>query len=171
MDTLVSSRALLAPYGVARLINSRLFIYPLTLSQGKSLSLICAALTWLRNHKKKAYEISIGTAAQSFKDEPDWVVEQLLKRKRAEIANLWEEREQTFKNIRAKEAMMEERGRKKRRFEDGDTSKRGKHPDADEDDDEEWLLEDTDEHDVPRSYATGNEEDDEIDEGDRVKVS
>jgi chromosome transmission fidelity protein 1 len=170
MDKLVYSRALPVPYGLASLISPCLSTYLLTLSKGKSLSLICAALTWLRNHKKKVYEISINTAAQSFKDEPDWVVDQLLKRKRAEIADLWEEREQNFKNIRAKEAIMEERGRKRRRFEDGDTSNRGKRSIADEDDDEEWLLDDTDEQDVPRSHATGNEEDDEIDDGDRVKV-
>ncbi|KAI1809263.1 DNA repair helicase [Poronia punctata] len=138
---------------------------------GKSLSLICAAMTWLRNHKRKTYEISIDTAAKSFKDEPDWVVEQLLKRKRAEIADLWEEREQNFKDIRAREAMMEERGRKRRKYGGVDGGRGAKDGDVDgEDEDEEWLLDEKDEDDIHRPYNIGNEEENNMDEGDRIKI-
>ncbi|KAI1411607.1 DNA repair helicase [Hypoxylon sp. FL1857] len=102
---------------------------------GKSLSLICAALTWLRNHKKSKFESSVAESAEKFKDEPDWIVNQMLKRKREEILKQWEEREARLKKIRAKEKQLEERGSKRRRLQDGSLRKNGKT-----DDDDEWLL-------------------------------
>ncbi|KAI1826365.1 DNA repair helicase [Xylaria intraflava] len=135
---------------------------------GKSLSLICAALTWLRNHKRKNYEISIDAVAKSFKDEPDWVVEQLLKRKRAEIADLWEEREANLRKIQAKEAMLEERERKRRRYGDGNAPKEPQEL-SNEDEDEEWLLDEQDENDMPRLYDTSKEDEDNT-QGDQVKI-
>jgi Rad3-related DNA helicase len=132
------------------------------------LSLICAALTWLRNYKKNVYEISIDRAAKSFKDEPDWVVEQLLKRKRAEIVDLWEERESNLRKIRAKEAMMEEREKKRRRYAQGSSGKDVK--DRSDDDGEEWLLDEEDDENVPRFSDTGKKETDDSNEEDQVKV-
>ncbi|KAI1101125.1 DNA repair helicase [Jackrogersella minutella] len=103
---------------------------------GKSLSLICAALTWLRNHKRSRFESSVAEAAEEFKDEPDWIIDQMLKRKREEILKQWEERESSLKKIRAKEKQMEDRVSKRRRLEDGNVKKSGK----DTDDEDEWLL-------------------------------
>ncbi|KAI1773818.1 DNA repair helicase [Hypoxylon cercidicola] len=108
---------------------------------GKSLSLICAALTWLRNHKRSRFENSVTEAATEFKDEPDWIVNQMLKRKREEILKQWEEREARLKKIRAKEKLMEERGAKRRRLDDNNTRKHGK---ATGDEDDEWLLDQED---------------------------
>ncbi|KAI1458608.1 DNA repair helicase [Annulohypoxylon moriforme] len=103
---------------------------------GKSLSLICAALTWLRNHKRSKFESSITEAAKEFKDEPDWIINQMLKRKREEMLKQWEEREARLKKIRAKEKQLEERGAKRRRLEDGGVRKGDKATD----DEDEWLL-------------------------------
>ncbi|KAI2622752.1 DNA repair helicase [Hypomontagnella submonticulosa] len=103
---------------------------------GKSLSLICSALTWLRNYKRSKFENSVAEAAKDFKDEPDWIVNQMLKRKREEILKQWEEREARLKKIRAKEKQMEERGSKRRKLEDGNIKKSSKAVD----DDDEWLL-------------------------------
>ncbi|KAI1432992.1 DNA repair helicase [Xylaria sp. CBS 124048] len=136
---------------------------------GKSLSLICAALTWLRTHKKQNYEISMEVAAKSFKDEPDWVVEQLLKRKRAEIADLWEEREANLQKIRDNEAMMEERDRKRRRFRDGNADKEPQNV-TPEDEDEEWLLDEDEDQDVPRFPALNKEDEDSSNQGDLIKI-
>jgi chromosome transmission fidelity protein 1 len=123
-------------------------------------------LTWLRNHKKKEYEISIDTAAKSFKDEPDWVVEQLLKRKRAEIVDLWEERESNLRNVRDKEAIMEEKSQKRRRYAENNAGKTVKY----NDDDEEWLLDEQDDQDMPKFSDIGKEENSHSNEGDQIKV-
>ncbi|KAI1463513.1 DNA repair helicase [Daldinia caldariorum] len=114
---------------------------------GKSLSLICAALTWLRNHKRSKYETSVTEAAQEFKDEPDWIVDQMLKRKKEEILKQWEEREARLRKIRAKEKAIEERGSKRRRLEDGNVRNIKKAGNNDDGDDE-WLLDEGQDEDL-----------------------
>ncbi|RYP91878.1 hypothetical protein DL770_002000 [Monosporascus sp. CRB-9-2] len=103
---------------------------------GKSLSLICAAMTWLRNHKKARYETSVADAAKDFKDEPDWIVDQMLRRKREELLKKWEEREARLARIRAKEKMLEQRSAKRRKIDNGTPAKRAQ----DAEDEDEWLL-------------------------------
>ncbi|KAF6808961.1 DNA repair helicase [Colletotrichum sojae] len=109
-------------------------------SQGKSLSLICASLTWLRNQRIEEHEASMKINMDEFKDEPDWIVEQMLRRKREDLARTWEEREKKLEQIRQKEKALEARSAKRRRFND-DPSK-SKARDIDEDD--EWLLDEAD---------------------------
>lgn len=85
---------------------------------GKSLSLICASLTWLRNHKSTLHTTALQTALEGNEDEPEWIVEQLLKSKRAELVRKWEDREKRLEQHRLKEKAMEERVRKRRRVEE-----------------------------------------------------
>ncbi|KAM3540359.1 hypothetical protein ARSEF1564_006726 [Beauveria bassiana] len=106
---------------------------------GKSLSLICASLTWLRNHKSSAYRAALEEAKSSFKDEPDWMIDQLLRRKKQELVRTWEDREKRLENARLKEKAREERVRKKRRFEAAVASR-----EVGEDDGEKWMLDDWD---------------------------
>ncbi|OAA73713.1 DNA helicase (DNA repair), Rad3 type [Cordyceps fumosorosea ARSEF 2679] len=107
---------------------------------GKSLSLICASLTWLRNHKSSAYQTALEEAKSSFKDEPDWMVDQLLRRKREELVRTWEDREKRLEDARLKEKAREERVRKKRKFEAVVAARKA----GEEDDGEEWMLDDWD---------------------------
>ncbi|TLD33371.1 hypothetical protein PspLS_01184 [Pyricularia sp. CBS 133598] len=106
---------------------------------GKSLSLICACLTWLRHYKKKRFEVSLENTTSSTTNEPDWVVEQALNRKRDELAKRWQEREERLKQIREKEQREEKRAAKRRRMleEDRPVRYRVQAPDDDED---EFLL-------------------------------
>lgn len=122
-------------------------------SQGKSLSLICASLTWLRNHKSNQFETSLKEAGEAYKGEPAWLVDQLLTRRRDELVQRWQDREKRLATIRLKEKVLEERGRKRRRLEAPEVSGSRKDVDAHE---TEWLLEDLDDRDArPRDALSG----------------
>ncbi len=121
--------------------------------QGKSLSLICASLTWLRNHKSSAYQAALKEAKSSFKDEPDWMIDQLLRRKRQELVRSWEDREKRLENARLKEKVREDRVRKRRKFEAAVASRAA----GEDDDGEEWMLDDWDDESAsaPKDALSG----------------
>jgi chromosome transmission fidelity protein 1 len=102
------------------------------------LSLICSALTWLRNHKRAQYDASIDASKEGLEGEPDWIVNQMLRRKREEVVRRWEDREAELKKIRAREKALEERGSKRRRVDDGGS--KGKQKTVDEE--AAFLLDD-----------------------------
>lgn len=104
-------------------------------------------MTWLRNHKATEQEAALKEAGEAYKDEPSWVVEQLLSRKRGELLRQWEDREKRLASFRLKEKAQEERGRKRRRVEDAAAA-----IETTADEDAEWLL-DTDDHDVRQEDA------------------
>lgn len=103
---------------------------------GKSLSLICASITWLRNAKRKEFGASLQIDPQKAKEEPDWIIEQMLQRKRRELVAKWEERETRLAKMRQREKTMEERGSKRRRLE-GPRSKSRK---GEDEEDAEFML-------------------------------
>lgn len=78
-------------------------------------------------------------AGEAYKDEPSWLVDQLLRRKREELVQRWEDRETRLEAIRLKEKAHEERGRKRRRLEDSVAAGHRNDVEADE---AEWLLDD-----------------------------
>ncbi|KAJ4388199.1 ATP-dependent DNA helicase chl1 [Gnomoniopsis smithogilvyi] len=105
---------------------------------GKSLSLICASMTWLRNFKQKEFEALLQIDPKQVEGEPDWIIEQMLQRKRKELVARWEEREARLEKIRQREKRLEERGNKRRRIEGPAPKSRRKE----EEEDAEFLLED-----------------------------
>lgn len=108
--------------------------------QGKSLSLICSTLTWLRNHKRARFSASFDAVAATLAGEPDWMIETALRRKRAELARGWEEREAKLKALRAKERAMEERGRAGKRQRVGGEDGGGGAGKREVDEEREFLI-------------------------------
>ncbi|KAN0101688.1 DNA repair helicase [Hyaloscypha variabilis] len=106
---------------------------------GKSLSLICGALTWLRDHKAKAFEEGLNWG-QNDSNEPEWIIEQARARKRREMLRQREDMEVRLAKIRAKEKAQREKYLK------GDqTFKKRKldaEKDGDDDVEEQFILED-----------------------------
>ncbi|KAE8448233.1 hypothetical protein EG329_009663 [Mollisiaceae sp. DMI_Dod_QoI] len=123
---------------------------------GKSLSLICGSLTWLRDFKGRAFEEGLnwnqdGKSSSTYKstaidnsidsDEPAWVIEQAKARKRREMLRQREDMEARLARIRTKEKAQRDKYLKgdqgfKRRKVDSEKSN--------EDDEEQFVLEDYD---------------------------
>tara|TARA_R110002003_G_scaffold63_1_gene5781 strand:+ start:4201 stop:5262 length:1062 start_codon:yes stop_codon:yes gene_type:complete len=75
---------------------------------GKSLSLICGSLTWLRDHKRRTFEdgLSVGSNAN---DEPSWMVEHAHKQRRQEALHRRQELNDRLAQVKADEKMSKER--------------------------------------------------------------
>ena len=73
---------------------------------GKSLSLICGSLTWLRDHQRKVFEEQVGVEAG---DEPDWILEHARREKAQTFIQHRNEFEGRLARIRAKELRQKQR--------------------------------------------------------------
>ncbi|TAQ83118.1 hypothetical protein B7494_g8557, partial [Chlorociboria aeruginascens] len=108
---------------------------------GKSLSLICGSLTWLRDHKRKVFEEGLHWN-EDVSNEPEWIIEQGRVRKRRELLRNREEMEARLIKIRAKEKAQRDRYLK------GDQHYKKRKTDAlkketnDDDEEEQFILED-----------------------------
>jgi chromosome transmission fidelity protein 1 len=110
---------------------------------GKSLSLICASLTWLRDYKRQRFEDGLSWNDGTGDEEPEWIKEAAVSRKKKDALRRREDLEARLKRVRAREKAMRERylggeqGNKRRKVEGLDQNVRV-------DDDEQFLLDEYD---------------------------
>ncbi|WPH00584.1 Hypothetical protein R9X50_00341400 [Acrodontium crateriforme] len=129
--------------------NGQVGIFESPTGTGKSLSLICGSLTWLREHKRKAFDEAIA-AIQIDDDEPDWMLDHAKETRRKELQQVRADFEARLQSIRDREKQIRERSaskgeppRKKQKRSANDVDLKLK-------DDEEFLLDDYDsDHDHP----------------------
>jgi chromosome transmission fidelity protein 1 len=75
---------------------------------GKSLSLICGSLTWLRDHKRQTFEDGFVVDAAA-SDEPTWLLEHAQKQRRQEALRRRQDLNDRIAKIKAKEKRAKER--------------------------------------------------------------
>nr|POE52016.1 atp-dependent dna helicase chl1 [Quercus suber] len=115
---------------------------------GKSLSLICASLTWLREHKRRSYDESLAAIAVD-DDEPEWMLEHAKMAKRQEMQQIRADLEARLSAIQQKEKTIRERQT------NGAPVLKRRKVEADDDfiDEEQFLL---DEYHEDQSPSTSN---------------
>ncbi|EME80861.1 uncharacterized protein MYCFIDRAFT_20311, partial [Pseudocercospora fijiensis CIRAD86] len=75
---------------------------------GKSLSLICGALTWLREHKRKTFDEALATVEVD-DDEPDWMTQHAREARSREIRQMRGDLEARLSAVRERERKIKER--------------------------------------------------------------
>lgn len=88
--------------------NGKVGIFESPTGTGKSLSLICGSLTWLREHKRKKFDEAM-QSIEVDEDEPEWMAEHARESKRKEILHMRAEFEERLAKVREKERKLREK--------------------------------------------------------------
>lgn len=107
---------------------------------GKSLSLICGSLTWLREHKRKEFDESLIRSADDDDDDPEWMKEHARNERRRNALQHRQDLEKRLSKVREREKKV------KKQYENGEpVTKRRKIANADgasEPGEDQFLLDD-----------------------------
>jgi chromosome transmission fidelity protein 1 len=104
---------------------------------GKSLSLICGSLTWLREHKRKQFDEAIA-AIDIDDDEPEWMVEHARDQRRRQARDLRDDFEARLDAVRKRESKLREKSANEEPF----AKRRKQNPDDANEDEDQFLLDD-----------------------------
>lgn len=88
--------------------NGKVGIFESPTGTGKSLSLICGSLTWLREHKRKHFDEAM-QSIEVDEDEPEWMAEHARESKRKEILQMRAAFEERLAKVREKERKVREK--------------------------------------------------------------
>ncbi|GAB7341074.1 hypothetical protein MBLNU457_7392t1 [Dothideomycetes sp. NU457] len=115
---------------------------------GKSLSLLCSSLTWLRDHKRNIFNDQTGIDNGGTDDEPDWMREHVQKERKQHFLKRRKQLEEKLQAVRDRERKVRERAegepdRKRRKLD--------KHASDQVDDEERFVLDDYDSDDGAKS--------------------
>ncbi|KAK3643830.1 ATP-dependent DNA helicase chl1 [Elasticomyces elasticus] len=141
------------PYGIQQQFMEAMYncieegkvgIFESPTGTGKSLSLICSSLTWLREHRRKIFENTLA-AIEVDDDEPAWMAEYAKETRRRDMRRMRDEFESRLTAVREKERKIKERHargepfRKKRKVGDSSVTSAS--------DDDQFVLDDYDSDD------------------------
>lgn len=121
--------------------NNKIGIFESPTGTGKTLSMICGSMTWLRDHKRKVFEQAVDDKS-SDSNEPEWVRAQARELKQREYVDRVREFEQQLEEIRKAEQVERNKAQyNDPRNEDSTNFKRRRtNDDAKDDDDESFYL-------------------------------
>ena len=95
-------------YAVLEAGNGQVGILESPTGTGKSLSLICASMTWLRHFQRRKFEEGLEWGDDAT-GEPEWIIEQARARKRRDLLRQREEMEARLAKVRANEKAQREK--------------------------------------------------------------